>query len=474
LGIAIVCDDFFVPSLEAISEELNLSEDVAGATFMAAGSSAPELFTSMMSLVAPSGENELGIGAIVGSAVFNILMIVGATAVFTGKTLDIDWRPLLRDASFYAFSIATTLIFFQDKKIYWYEGLISVLAYCLYVTFMCFNEKIMDTLGAWEQKNFPKAYAKRQAAMEKTEDDGSEEKRPVTEATTGKPSPSSTRGASVELQRIQTPASESGSVSTIDANSVAGSQAVCESVSDKYAAPEKDGKAEKVVDPEKGEAQEATEGEDEDDGSPFDLPENPQDYPLWALSLPWYFVFTYTVPPCGDEGWKKWYISSFCSSILWIAAISYMMVESTAKIGCILDIPSIVMGNTILAAGTSIPDALSSITVAKQGMGDMAVANAVGSNVFDIWLGLGLPWLFYLPFVGGSIDLDVGQLLPNILILLAVLFLYFGAIAASGFKLSVFVGQVFMGLYVVYTAYLLIFVWVLDIYNEKNDSNSAK
>jgi sodium/potassium/calcium exchanger 4 len=37
LGVAILCDDYFVPSLEGISEALNLSEDVAGATFMAAG-----------------------------------------------------------------------------------------------------------------------------------------------------------------------------------------------------------------------------------------------------------------------------------------------------------------------------------------------------------------------------------------------------------------------------------------------------
>ena len=47
-GLAIVCDDYFVSSLEDISEALNLSSDVAGATFMAAGSSAPELFTSLM------------------------------------------------------------------------------------------------------------------------------------------------------------------------------------------------------------------------------------------------------------------------------------------------------------------------------------------------------------------------------------------------------------------------------------------
>ena len=48
VAVAIICDDFFVPSLEAISEKLDLSEDVAGATFMAAGSSAPELFTSLL------------------------------------------------------------------------------------------------------------------------------------------------------------------------------------------------------------------------------------------------------------------------------------------------------------------------------------------------------------------------------------------------------------------------------------------
>jgi sodium/potassium/calcium exchanger 3/sodium/potassium/calcium exchanger 4 len=45
IGLAIVCDEFFQPSLEKISEVLELSPDVAGATFLAAGSSAPELFT---------------------------------------------------------------------------------------------------------------------------------------------------------------------------------------------------------------------------------------------------------------------------------------------------------------------------------------------------------------------------------------------------------------------------------------------
>lgn len=48
IGLAIVCDDYFVSALEVICERFNISDDVAGATFMAAGGSAPELFTSLI------------------------------------------------------------------------------------------------------------------------------------------------------------------------------------------------------------------------------------------------------------------------------------------------------------------------------------------------------------------------------------------------------------------------------------------
>lgn len=48
VALAIVCDEFFIPALDVITEKLAISEDVAGATFMAAGGSAPELFTSVI------------------------------------------------------------------------------------------------------------------------------------------------------------------------------------------------------------------------------------------------------------------------------------------------------------------------------------------------------------------------------------------------------------------------------------------
>ena len=46
-----------------------------------------------------------------------------------------------------------------------------------------------------------------------------------------------------------------------------------------------------------------------------------------------------------------------------------------------------VMGLTFLAAGTSIPDLITSVLVAKEGLGDMAVSSSIGSNIFDVTVG---------------------------------------------------------------------------------------
>eukprot|EP01050_Picozoa_sp_SAG11_P027793 SAG11_NODE_7177_length_1183_cov_0.965867_1_plen_256_part_10 len=119
-GIAIVCDDFFTASLEKLSIRFELSEDVAGATFMAAGSSAPELFTSLSSSLFADGvscdnRGAVGIGTIVGSAIFNILIIIGATALLAGSVLQLAHKPLIRDTCFYAFSIALLFLFVREE-----------------------------------------------------------------------------------------------------------------------------------------------------------------------------------------------------------------------------------------------------------------------------------------------------------------------------------------------------------------------
>jgi len=91
----------------------------------------------------------------------------------------------------------------------------------------------------------------------------------------------------------------------------------------------------------------------------------------------------------------QWYMLTFVMSIGWIAGISVVMVLIANWLSCLIGIPPIIMAVTVLAAGTSIPDALGSVIAARAGLGDMAVSNALGSNVFDIFLCLGFPYFLY-------------------------------------------------------------------------------
>ena len=72
--LARVCDEYFVESLDKIAKKLKMSSDAAGATLMAVGSSAPELFVAAIALLKPGDHAALGMGTIVGSALFNILV----------------------------------------------------------------------------------------------------------------------------------------------------------------------------------------------------------------------------------------------------------------------------------------------------------------------------------------------------------------------------------------------------------------
>lgn len=138
VALAIVCDEFFVPSLDVITEKAGISEDVAGATFMAAGGSAPELFTSIIGVFI--SYDDVGIGTIVGSAVFNILFVISMCAIFSRTVLELTWWPLFRDVTFYAVILILLMSFFQDSIIYWWEALVLLSTYVCYVTFMKFNE----------------------------------------------------------------------------------------------------------------------------------------------------------------------------------------------------------------------------------------------------------------------------------------------------------------------------------------------
>lgn len=114
MGLAIVCDEYFVPALEVIVDKFQLSNDVAGATLMAAGGSAPELFTSFIGVFI--AKSSVGFATIVGSAVFNVLFVIGMCAMASTDLVLTGW-PLGRDCAFYTMSLLVLFIFFGTSSV---------------------------------------------------------------------------------------------------------------------------------------------------------------------------------------------------------------------------------------------------------------------------------------------------------------------------------------------------------------------
>ncbi|MCT4621036.1 MAG: sodium:calcium antiporter [Marinisporobacter sp.] len=102
-----------------------------------------------------------------------------------------------------------------------------------------------------------------------------------------------------------------------------------------------------------------------------------------------------------DEGEDEDFIDMPYSKIFGVIAITIALlwvscdaiVKSALVISTTLNIPTMLVSVIILAACTSIPDTLLSVKSAKMGDADGAVSNAVGSNIFDICICLGIPML---------------------------------------------------------------------------------
>lgn len=625
LGLAIICDDYFCESLEAISEALSLSDDVAGATFMAAGSSAPELFTAVVTILITGGSE--GLGTIVGSAVFNIMIIVGVTALAAGQRLKIWWFPLARDCIVYVISIIMMAIVVSDKVVNWWEALILTLSYGGYIFLMVKNAAITDWIEAREKKakeaktgtGDPAIAGHRRSSMEPMKSatvsasltdiqatalrlaaaaEQAEREAELKTGNTGGSSPvrtptskggphtklpalnvarerlpsdspdgtGSTRSTGSILPRVgsarvsperqaapggaPTTVASSGSLGGTGGSSnalllagaagggggggsgsstppkpskkeeekkrgmnpllkpmnrvttrgdvaaerkkardalhkkvltvmvvhkakgafmakikakraaaaaaaAAAGEAAGELVPETPAPPSGGGLAALMAaNASGGSATESKkEPEEEDDG-----PEGIGDKILWAFSLPYEFAFKFTVPDCRKEHLAKYYMATFTSSIIWIGLLSFIMVDFASRAGCVLQVPGIVMGLIVIAAGTSVPDALSSVLVAKNGQGDMAVANVLGSNVFNIFLGLGLPWLIKSLIEGGEpilLPADEEIIVPTI-ILLGYVVVFVGFIAGLGWTLNPTLGYIFIGCHALFVVWNLL------------------
>ncbi|MEL6309470.1 MAG: calcium/sodium antiporter [Chloroflexota bacterium] len=302
--LAIITEEFFVISLDAVSQRFSIPSDVAGASLMAIGSSAPELFIALIAVFTGGDHADVGIGTIVGSAVFNILVITGASAVIAEKMV-MAKGAIERDIIIYLVSVGVLLFVFWDGTIVLWEAVLMMVVYFGYLALLYF----------WSRSH-PETY---------------EEKEEVSaDLTSGK-------GLFATLSEIIA----------------------------------------------KG----------------------------FALVI-------------GDP--KKNYVRGMLISIAVIAGLSFILVEAAVELSAAIGLPPLIVSLTLLAAGTSAPDLIASIDVARDGRGTMAVSNAVGSNIFDVLVGLGLPWIVAITLLSQStVAVGTDGLIESVFVLIGTVVLLY-------------------------------------------------
>ncbi|KAK7142044.1 hypothetical protein R3I94_011669 [Phoxinus phoxinus] len=453
LALAIVCDDYFVTSLEKICEKLHMSEDVAGATFMAAGSSAPELFASIIGVFITHGD--VGVGTIVGSAVFNILCIIGVCGIFAGQVVYLTKYAVFRDSTYYIFSVVALIVFIYDDKILWWESLILILMYVGYIVIMKFNTSIQNYFTGKEDKGVvngntvsnemedvkpSKTYSRGSVVMVDEMINSSPPHYRFPEA-----------GLRVMITNHFGPKTRLRMASRLIINE---QQRLVKTANGGDEVLVADQKADTMENGNVAEDKLSEELESEM-SSPFSLPGGALDKVKFFISWPILVLLYFTVPNCAKPRWEFCFMLSFFLSTLWIAAFSYIMVWMVTIVGYTLGIPDVIMGITFLAAGTSVPDCIASLIVARQGLGDMAVSNTIGSNVFDILVGLGVPWGIQTMAVnyGSVVQINSRGLVYSVVLLLGSVTLTVLGIHVNKWRLDFKLGVYVLILYVIFLCF---------------------
>jgi K+-dependent Na+/Ca+ exchanger-like protein len=334
--LARITNVYFITSLDILARKLKMSSDMAGATLMAIGSSAPELTIAIIAVLMPGEHAEIGLGTIVGSAIFNILVIIGIVAII--KKAFLLWQPVARDLLFYFITLIILFLVFENGQINLYESLALIGLYIAYIIFIYTYKKILK--------------------YKDIED------------------------FDVEIELM----------------------------SNRF-------------------------------------------HKFRFIFLPFFLII--------DKLFSisKNYLFIFLTSILLISGFSLFLVESTIEISRIIRVPELFIAITVLAIGSSVPDLLSSAIVAKQGRGEMAISNAIGSNVFDILIGIGFPSFIFFFIYKSNIIVDKQNLFPSIIFLFGSIILIFIVLIINKWKIGFKAGIFFLLAYLFYLIWEIKIVW---------------
>jgi cation:H+ antiporter len=165
-------------------------------------------------------------------------------------------------------------------------------------------------------------------------------------------------------------------------------------------------------------------------------------------------VFQYEMSPDELEKGAKFYVKNIGLLLAGLALIvlgSNWMVDSAVTIARILGLSELVIGLTIVSIGTSLPEVATSLSAARKGKADIAVANVMGSNLYNMLLTLGLT-LVIAPNILTVSDAAIALDLPfMVAVSIACI-----PIFIAGFNLTRMDGSIFLFYYITYLTYLVL------------------
>ena len=341
-----IIDARFLKSLDNIAQKLKIPDSVAGATLLSMGTSAPEISMALVALFVAGTNPGTGVGTIVGSAIFQILVVIGFAAAV--KTSYLNWKPVIRDSIFYSFAILLLILFISDGVLNVTEAFVFVSFYFVYLLILFLWARYMEEMPDLK-KNEENIL---EQVVEGSESEDKRKKKPL-------------------WRRI------------------------------------------------------------------WDIFTDSLDAVIEIIPNP--------------EKKEKWTVPVFFICLGVIGYSCYWLVLAAESIAVAFNIHPTIIALTILAGGSSIPELVSSTIVSKQGRGDMAISNAIGSNIFDILMSLGLPLLIYTSIHGDLTNIGGANITSSVILLFFTLLMVISMLAAQKFKVTRLFG---IGLILLYCGYV--------------------
>ena len=174
-------------------------------------------------------------------------------------------------------------------------------------------------------------------------------------------------------------------------------------------------------------------------------------YMYWQISAALKARKAGTIEAEADNGEKISVWKSLLFIVIGIAGIIFggnMVVNGATTIAEVLGMDETLIGMTIVAVGTSLPELVTSMVAAKKGESDIALGNVIGSNIFNIIFILGFSCLVFPITVGMEAIIDTA--FSIVITLVGLVF------AATKLKFERWEGGVFVGTYVVYLTYMIL------------------